>query len=66
MERGKNRTKSRVRAKAEHSIGVIKRIFGFVKVRYRGIDKNANRLFASCALANLYIMRRRLMRLAPS
>ena len=66
VERGKNRTKSRVRAKAEHSIGVIKRIFGFVKVRYRGIDKNANRLFASCALANLYIMRRRLMRLAPS
>jgi IS5 family transposase len=66
VERGKNRTKSRIRAKVEHSIGVIKRIFGFVKVRYRGIDKNANRLFATCALANLYIMRRRLMRLAPA
>ena len=66
VQRGKNRTKSRVRAKAEHSIGVIKRIFGFLKVRYRGIDKNANRMFATCAFANLYIVRRRLMRLAPA
>jgi len=64
VERAKNRTKSRVRAKVEHSIGIIKRIFGFVMVRYRGIDKNANRLFATCALANLYMMRKRLMRLA--
>ncbi len=63
-ERAKNRTKSRVRAKVEHSIGVIKRIFGFVKVRYRGLAKNANRLFATCALANLYLVRRRLVRVA--
>lgn len=62
-ERAKNRTKSRVRAKVEHSIGVIKRIFGFVKVRYRGLAKNANRLFATCALANLYLVRRRLVRM---
>lgn len=64
LERAKNRTKSSVRAKVEHSIGVIKRIFGFVKVRYRGLEKNANRLFATCALANLYLVRRRLLRLA--
>ncbi|MGA7181443.1 MAG: transposase [Thiobacillaceae bacterium] len=61
-ERAKNRTKSRVRAKVEHAIGVVKRIFGFVKVRYKGLMKNANRLFATCALANLYMMRRPLIR----
>jgi IS5 family transposase len=63
VERAKNRTKSRVRAKVEHSIGVIKRVFGFVKVRYRGLAKNANRLFVTCALANLFMARRHLLRL---
>ncbi len=58
-----NRARSRVRARVEHSIGVIKRIFGFAKVRYRGIKKNAHRLFVTCALANLYIVRFRLLRL---
>jgi transposase, IS5 family len=53
-ERARNQTKSKVRAKVEHSIGVIKRVFGFVKVRYRGLDKNAHRLFVTCALANLF------------
>ena len=63
MQRAKNRTKSKVRPKVEHAIGVIKRIFGFAKVRYRGLEKNANRLFATCALANLYLVRRKLLRL---
>lgn len=58
-----NRARSRVRARVEHAIGVIKRIFGFTKVRYRGIAKNAHRLFVACALANLYMVRHRLMRL---
>ena len=40
VERAKNRTKSKVRARVEHSIGVIKRVFGFAKV-YRGLNKNA-------------------------
>lgn len=62
IERARNRTKSRVRAKVEHAIGVIKRVFGFVKVRYRGLDKNANRLFVTCALANLFMARHRLLR----
>lgn len=57
-----NRARSRVRARVEHSIGVIKRIFGFTKVRYRGIAKNANRLFVTCALANLFIARHHLFR----
>jgi IS5 family transposase len=59
-EKQRNRTKSKVRAKVEHSIGVIKRIFGFGKVRYRGLDKNAHRLFVTAALANLFILRHRL------
>ena len=60
-EKAKNRNKSRVRAKVEHTIGVIKRIFGFQKVRYRGIAKNLHRLEATAALANLFIVRRRLL-----
>jgi IS5 family transposase len=62
IERAKNRTKSKVRSKVEHSIGVIKRVFGFAKVRYRGLDKNANRLFVTCALANLFLARGHLLR----
>ena len=61
-ERAKNRTKSRVRAKGEHPLLVLKRIFGFTKVRYRGIAKNANRLFVACGLVNLYMNRRLLLR----
>ena len=40
VQRAKNRTKSKVRAKFEHVFGVIKGVFGFVKVRYGGLDKN--------------------------
>ena len=58
-----NRARSRVRARVEHMFGVIKRVFGFTKVRYRGIAKNANRLFVTCALANLFMVRHRLLRL---
>jgi len=58
----KNRTKSKIRAKVEHPFLVLKRIFGFNKVRYRGLDKNANRLFVACGLVNLYLARRRLLR----
>jgi transposase, IS5 family len=55
-----NRTKSSVRSKVEHTIGVIKRVFGFQKVRYRGLAKNLHRLEVTAALANLYMVRRRL------
>ena len=61
VERAKNRVKSSVRSKVEHVFGVMKLQFGFVKVRYRGLAKNANRLFATCALVNLYMVRRRLL-----
>lgn len=61
-ERAKNRTKSKVRAKVEHAFFVIKQVFGFARVRYRGLDKNAHRLFVTCALAHLYMARRHLLR----
>jgi len=64
IERAKNKTKSSVRAKVEHPFLVIKRIFGFARTRYKGLDKNAHRLFVTCALANLYLIRRRLLRMA--
>jgi IS5 family transposase len=61
VERAKNRAKSSVRSKVEHVFGVMKLKFGFVKVRYRGLKKNANRLFAICALVNLFMARRKLL-----
>ena len=64
VERAKNRTKSSVRSKVEHVFQILKLKFGFVKVRYRGLQKNANRLFASCALVNLFLVRKKLLRLA--
>jgi IS5 family transposase len=60
VEKAKNRTKSRVRAKVEHPFLVIKRVFGFTRLRYRGLQKNAHRLFVTCALANLFMLRYRL------
>jgi transposase, IS5 family len=62
VEKAKNRTKSQVRAKVEHVIGVIKRVFGFQKVRYRGLAKNLHRLEVTAALANLFIVRRALLK----
>ena len=45
----------------EHVFAVMKLQFGFAKVRYRGLRKNANRLFATCGLVNLFLVRRKLM-----
>ncbi|WP_447976924.1 IS5 family transposase [Candidatus Nitrospira bockiana] len=59
-ERTRNRTQSKVRAKVEHAFLVIKRIFGWAKVRYRGLAKNTHWLQISCGLANLSVARRRL------
>lgn len=61
VEKAKNRTKSQVRAKVERTIGVIKRVFGFQKVRYRALAKNLHRLEVTAALANIYTVRRRLL-----
>jgi IS5 family transposase len=61
-ERAKTRTKSKVQAKEEYQIGVTKREFGFAKGRYRRLAKTVHRLFATCALANLLIAQRYLLR----
>lgn len=48
-----NRRKSSVRSKIEHPFLTLKRLWGFAKVRYRGLLKNANRAFAMLAAINL-------------
>ncbi len=55
-----NKIRSSTRAKVEHCFGVIKCIFGWRKLRYRGLAKNANRLMTSAALCNLYMVRHKL------
>jgi IS5 family transposase len=40
----------------KHSIGVIKRVFGFNKVRYRGLAENVNRVYVTAALANIFFL----------
>jgi IS5 family transposase len=61
LQKKKNRSKSKVRAKVEHAFRILKRIFSFDKVRYRGIAKNHHRLCACFALVNLYLHRKRLL-----
>ncbi|MFN3377348.1 MAG: IS5 family transposase [Burkholderiaceae bacterium] len=60
-QRAKNRHKSKVRARVEHVFAVVKRLWGFAKVRYRGLAKNATRSFVALGLANIYLARKRLM-----
>jgi IS5 family transposase len=66
LQRVKNRSKSSVRAKVEHPFRILKRIFGFDKIRYRGLAKNHHRLCACFALVNLYLHRKRLIVLAQN
>ena len=53
--------KASIRAKVEHPFRVIKRQFGHVKVRYRGLAKNTAQLHTLFALSNLWMVRRRLL-----
>jgi len=61
LDRILNRLKSRVRSKVEHVFAVVKRLWGFGKVRYRGLAKNGTRAFVALGLANIYLARQRLM-----
>ena len=56
--------KAGVRAKVEHPFRVIKRQFGFIKVRYKGLKKNAAQLMTLFALSNLWMVRSKLTRSA--
>jgi len=62
QERSANRYKSKTRARVEHLFGIMKGRFGFTKVRYKGIDKNAHHLFVSCALANMVVAKAHLLK----
>ena len=52
-DKATNRRKSSVRSKVEHPFLTLKRLWGFAKVRYRGLAKNANRAFAMLAMFNI-------------
>lgn len=65
-DKSKNSTKSSVRAKVEHIFRIMKCQFGFTKLRFRGLDKNATHLFTNCALINLVLSKKRLLRLAQA
>ena len=56
-----NRIIAKVRAKVEHPFRIIKRRFGHMKTRYRGLAKNRAHLFTLFALGNLFLVRRRLL-----
>ena len=56
-----NRARSRTRARGEHAFRVVKQLWGFTKVRYRGLAKNLARAQTMFALANLYQLRRALL-----
>lgn len=60
-QRALNRQRSATRARGEHAFHVVKNLWGFAKVRYRGLLKNTVRAFAAFALANLYLARRTLL-----
>jgi IS5 family transposase len=66
QQRRKNRTKSRVRAKVEWPFRILKRVFNYTKVRYRGLKKNHEWLLTAFALVNLYQHRKRLVPIGGS
>jgi len=55
------RFKASLRAKVEHPFRVIKRQFGYTKVRYRGLAKNTAQVLTLSALSNLWMARRQLL-----
>lgn len=61
-ERSANRYKSKTRARVEHLFGIMKGRFGFTKVRYKGLAKNAHHLFVSSALTNLVVAKAHLLK----
>jgi len=62
-EKETNRLLSKTRSRGEHIFLIAKRIFGFSKVRYKGLAKNTNFAFVLFALSNLYMVRRDLLAL---
>lgn len=61
MKRRIEKAKAQTRAKMEHPFRVIKRQFGYTKVRFRGIAKNNAQLVTLFALSNPWMARRALL-----
>ena len=59
-DRSFNRKSNRTRSRVEHAFGVVKHLWGYRKVRYRGLEKNAAQVFTLFTLANFYLARREL------
>lgn len=53
------KTKARIRAKVEHPFRVIKRQFGYTKVRYRRLAKNTAQMYTLFMMSNLWMARKR-------
>lgn len=63
-QKSRNRRLRPIRAKVEYPFGVIKHLWGYTKVRYRGLYKNGCQLLLLFSLANLFRVRKRLLQLA--
>ncbi len=55
--------KASIRSKVEHPFHIVKNLFHYKKVRYKGLAKNTAQLHTLFALANLMIAKRRLLAL---
>ena len=62
-DRAFNKKSNRTRAKGEHAFRIVKDLWGYTKVRYKGLEKNAAQVFSLFALANLYLCRKDLLAL---
>ena len=65
MKERVEKAKASLRARVEHPFRVIKRQFGYLKVRYRGLAKNTAQLTTLFALSNLWMVRKELMKMTP-
>ena len=60
------RVKAQIRARVEHPFHVVKNLFHYKKVRYKGLAKNAAQLYSLFGLANLLMAKNRLRTMAPA
>jgi IS5 family transposase len=63
QEQAWNKSRSQTRARVEHGFAVIKHLWGYRNVRYKGLAKNQSQLFALFTLANLYRARKSIARI---
>lgn len=61
QQRKWNQSRSRVRSRVEHGFNVVKRLWGYRTVRYRGLEKNACQIYGLFMLSNLYLVRKKLL-----